>query len=375
MHSHRRTPGLHHEGTRGEFLSQRSSTRRLDQRVVVGQVPASDGESWMSVVMDNGASEDAESAAKRLQAYARQKEARREVVKRFVEQQTGASTVEPDGNGMMLYVRAGKDPETPGDCPFGHKVLMALRLKDIRPTIVPVPIGTRAPGLNLMGQNPGVPTLALADGRSFTDSETILEYLERDFGDRGAKLMVDGNEEIARALSPIWDTLQAWYAEPDGPNCPMRQLLEDAIHDLELRCAKLSPGSFLLNTPQLSAIDCNIAPKLFHLTVIAKRVKGWDFRDSVPELSAYTDRVFSSDAFQVRAHHWLPPCVLTSDNTHRFPVCRAGDGTERRRRALGCVCICEALALVLALDALSSQTVWMSRHVGLVPRVDGRRLR
>lgn len=255
----------------------------------------------MSVVVDNGASEDAEAAAQRLQAYARQREARKEVVKRFVQQQTGASTVELDGNGMMLYVRGGKDPTTPGDCPFCHKVLMALRLKNMTPTIVTVGTDERAPGLSLMGQNPGVPTLALVDGRALTESETILEFLEREFTDCGAKLMVDGNEDIARALSPIWDTLQAWYQEPEGANCPMRKLLEDAVGDLETRCARLSPDSYLLNTRELSAIDCNMGPKLWHLQVIATNVKGWDFRESAPELAAYMERVFSNDAFRETA--------------------------------------------------------------------------
>lgn len=255
----------------------------------------------MSVVMDNGASEDADSAARRLQAYARQREARKEVVKRFVEQQTGAATVAPDGTGMMLYVRAGKDPSLPGDCPFCHKVLMALRAKDISPTIVTVTTDERAPGLSLMGQNPGVPTLALVDGRSYTESEIILEYLHTDHGDRGVELMVDGNEDMARALSPLWDTLQAWYAEPEGESCPMRKLLEEAVADLEVRCSRLSPSSYLLNTPTLSAIDCNVAPKLWHLQAIAKNVKGWEFRDSAPELAKYMDRVFSCDAFKETA--------------------------------------------------------------------------
>eukprot|EP01043_Picozoa_sp_COSAG02_P016997 COSAG02_NODE_761_length_17476_cov_195.233067_2_plen_314_part_00 len=255
----------------------------------------------MSVVVDNGAAEDADAAAMRLQAYARQREARKEVVTRFVQQQTGASTVEPDGTGMMLYVRGGKDPTTPGDCPFCHKVLIALRLKNISPTIVSVGNDERAPGLSLMGQNPGVPTLALADGRALTESETILEFLDHEFADRGAKLMVDGNEDIARALSPIWDTLQAWYKEPEGETCPMRKLLEDAIDDLETRCARLSPDSYLLNTSELSAIDCNMGPKLLHLQVIARHFKGWDFRESVPELAAYMERVFSNDAFRETA--------------------------------------------------------------------------
>jgi glutathione S-transferase len=269
-------------------------------RDFIMKVPAADGDAWMSVVMDNGATEDADAAAKRLQAYARQKEARKEVVKRFVQQQCGAETVEPDGTGMMLYVRAGKDPTVPGDCPFCHKVLLALRLKDISPTLVTVSSDARAPGLNLMGQNPGVPTLALANGTAFTESETILEYLQREHSDRGTTLMVDGNEDIARALSPLWDTLQAWYAEPAGPNCPMRGLLEEAVADLETRCARLAPDAFLLNTAEMSAIDCNVAPKLFHLQIVAKQIKGWDFTETTPELAAYMDRVFTSDAFKVR---------------------------------------------------------------------------
>lgn len=302
----------------------------------------------MSVVMDNGASEDAASAAKRLQAYARQKEARKEVIKRFVEQQTGTASVEPDGNGMMLYVRCGKDPATPGDCPFCHKVLLALRLKNMSPTIMPVSTDERAPGLNLMGQNPGVPTLALSDGRAFTESETILEFLQRDYGDRGAQLMVDGNEDIARALSPLWDTLQAWYAEPEGASCPMRKLLEDAVADLDTRCARLSPGSYLLNTSEMSAIDCNIGPKLLHLQVIATQVKGWDFRESAPELAAYMERIFSNESFQETAPS--EEDVLWGASTYA-----------------------QASACALAHWSLCPHTHTGCRHVDLLFRLDGRR--
>ena len=234
---------------------------------------------------------------------ARQREAKKEVVKRFVEQQSGSATVGEDGTGMLLYVRAGQDPTVPGDCPFCHKVLMALRLKDISPTMITVSTDSRVPGLSLMGQNPGVPTLALADGNAFTESEVILEYLQRDFSDRGVPLMVDGNEDIARALSPLWDTLQAWYAEPEksAACAAMRGLLEEAVADLETRCARLAPTEFLLDTPEPSAIDCNVAPKLFHLRVVASQMKGWDFTASAPNLIAYMERVFATEAFSETA--------------------------------------------------------------------------
>ena len=272
-------------------------------RDLIMKVPAADGAAWMSVVMDNGGSEGASSAAMRIQAVARQREAKKEVVKRFVEQQSGSATVGEDGSGMILYVRAGQDPADLGDCPFCHKVLMALRLKDISPTMIIVSTDARAPGLSLMGQNPGVPTLALSNGNAYTDSETILEYLQQEYADRGAALMVDGNEDIARALSPLWDTLQAWYAETDGsPQCDaMRSLLEEAVADLEIRCARLSPAEFLLNTPEPSAIDCNVAPKLFHFRVVASQMKGWDFTGTAPNLIAYMERVFETAAFKETA--------------------------------------------------------------------------
>ena len=264
------------------------------------QVPADEGESWRSVVMDNGATEDAGAAAVRLQAFARQRDAKKQVVKRLVEKETGSQVVTPDGKGMLLYVRGGQDGAVVGDCPFCHKVLMALRLKEISPTLLVVGADLRAPGLSLMAQTPCLPTLALADGTTYGDSESVLEYLHRDYSGRGAPLLVEGNEDMARAVSPLWDTLQTWYASADGAEA-VAALLEEAVADLNSRCARLSRDDFLLSTPAPSAIDCNLAPKLLHLSVIAKELKGWDITDGQPELSAYMDRVFATDAFKETA--------------------------------------------------------------------------
>ena len=62
----------------------------------------------------------------------------------------------------------------------------------------------------LLSQNGYTPALATSDGAVYTDSEVILHFADDIRVDKqgAASIFAAGNEDLARAISPIWDTMQ-----------------------------------------------------------------------------------------------------------------------------------------------------------------------
>ncbi|OSX74390.1 hypothetical protein BU14_0291s0009 [Porphyra umbilicalis] len=89
---------------------------------------------------------------------------------------TMAAATPTDTKGIM-YVKAGPDGKSVGDCPFSLKALLAAALKGVAVDIVPVDLSNK-PDTFLALTDAGSTPVFVHGGRTLTDSADIVAYVD-----------------------------------------------------------------------------------------------------------------------------------------------------------------------------------------------------
>lgn len=215
----------------------------------------------------------------------------------------------PTEGGMTLYLKAGPDGISVGDCPFAHFVRMVLEEKGLEYELKPCTAETKPTWLveHYGGKMP-----ALRHRKEcYIESNVIADYLDFFFrnpplqskSSNSSKAFWDSAEPAVEGLFPRIAKYLKHVPIGDERDEELLQDLKDGLSKVEDHLKKSgssSEGPYLTGR-QFSLLDCSLAPKLYHLQIGLQEFKEKnviDFHTQFPALTKYMDTVFARPSFQ-----------------------------------------------------------------------------
>lgn len=236
----------------------------------------------------------------------------------------GATPLEGD---MTLYMKAGPDGISVGDCPFAQYVRIILNEKKLPFTIRPC-IPETKPAWLLDYYDGKMPALRHRS-QCYTESDIIAEYLEFFFFDQDFSLKPTTSNEkkeyaqVKDIVGAVFPTIAKYLKhtnDGDEQDAVLKNNLCDELSKLEERLnssdtsdtvtSNTEEGSITTTTrsgPFLSGngekmylADCSLAPKLYHMQVGLKNFKkgALNLESDYPALSSYMQTMFERESFQ-----------------------------------------------------------------------------
>lgn len=198
-----------------------------------------------------------------------------------------------------LFIKASPDGGI-GDCPFSHKANLALRFRRADFAVHPIDLSNKPAWFIDLNESGTTPVL-LDGATALGDSDDIVDFA--DSVGEGVTLTRDDdpNWDIAfDAVSPVFGSLVRLLKAKDDAQLPELKLaLEDALKALDQFFNKV-PGKFLLGD-DVSALDCNLAPKLQHVAIAAKHYRDFDIPAECSAVLAYLTAFRETEEWQASA--------------------------------------------------------------------------
>jgi glutathione S-transferase len=205
---------------------------------------------------------------------------------------------------MTLYVKAGPDGSSPGDCPFAHYIRMVLHEKNLDYDLKPTTQETKPTWLtqHYEGKLP-----ALRHRKEcYTESEVIAQYLDFFFQEPALATTEKGAlNEANQAIDGFFPAVARYLkhaADGDDKDAELKTGLEAALQTLETHLSSPSRlGSFLVGDGQVLTLgDCSLAPKLYHMKTGLKAFKdnAIQIEAEYPHVSKYMETMFERQSFK-----------------------------------------------------------------------------
>ncbi|XP_024912639.1 chloride intracellular channel protein 5b isoform X2 [Cynoglossus semilaevis] len=212
---------------------------------------------------------------------------------------------------IELFVKAGSDGESIGNCPFSQRLFMILWLKGVVFNVTTVDLKRKPADLHDLA--PGThPPFITFDGEVKTDINKIEEFLEDMLcPPRYPKLAAKqresntaGNDIFAKFSAYIKNTkLEANAALEKGLTKSLLKLndylnspLPEEIDANSMEEEKGSNRSFL-DGNELTLADCNLLPKLHIVKVVAKKYRNYEIPTEMTGVWRYLKNAYKRDEF------------------------------------------------------------------------------
>jgi hypothetical protein len=220
-----------------------------------------------------------------------------------------------------------------GECPFTQKANMALRSKKVQFDSKMIDMGAKPDWFLKLNEKGTAPTFVVADGKTLTDSEDIITWLDETVPE-GGKLKGDaGAAAVWDAGSKVFSSFAAFLKNADaaqdgalrgafkaelakletalasrpagllgGDRCPPCPSARPSAHPSARPSARPArPRAPSTRAPcadrggprehRLVHEDCRLAPFLFHVSAAMPHFKGEDALAASPACKAYLDAV------------------------------------------------------------------------------------
>ena len=209
---------------------------------------------------------------------------------------------------MILYMKAGPDGTSIGDCPFAHYVRMTLEEKGLGYTPQPRVQATKPQWL-VDSYEGKMPALHFKN-ECRVESSYIAEYLDKAYPEPPLKTDTAAMQAAEAAIEGIFPLIAGYLKHvPDGDE-EDKKLMEN----LEVALSKLNdhlaatPGDFIAGST-VTLIDLSLTPKLYILKLGNEVFKkgALDIKGKFPALQAYMDTMFARPSFTKTAY---PPDVF-----------------------------------------------------------------
>jgi RNA polymerase-associated protein len=198
---------------------------------------------------------------------------------------------------MTLFVKAGPDGTSVGDCPFAHAVRLVLEEKGLSYDIQPCTSETKPDWLveSYEGKMP-----ALRHRKEcYVESSVIMEYLEFFFR-KPVSLKADRNtESVLDGFFPaVADYLKEDKGEDSEDSDKLVTLQEKLLILEDHLGSSTSTGPFLCGDAY-SLLDCRLVPQLYHLQTAGKEYKGGvpNLAEEYPNVSKYYETTTARPSF------------------------------------------------------------------------------
>jgi glutathione S-transferase len=208
--------------------------------------------------------------------------------------------------GMTLYLKAGPDGSSVGDCPFAHFVRMVLEEKGLDYELRPCGSNDAKPAWLIEHYGGSMPALRHRQ-ECYIESDVIAQYLDFFFQEPplsapNKKIM----KQAENAIEGIFPTIAKYLkhsSDDEVEELSLKDILLNKLTALESHLSNESrTGPYLVgNGEQLTLLDCSLAPKLYHLKVgmdaFKKDKAKVDISVHFPHVHKYMDAIFARPSF------------------------------------------------------------------------------
>ncbi|XP_062378575.1 chloride intracellular channel protein 4 [Sardina pilchardus] len=212
---------------------------------------------------------------------------------------------------IELFVKAGSDGESIGNCPFSQRLFMILWLKGVVFNVTTVDL-KRKPA-DLQNLAPGThPPFITFNGEVKTDVNKIEEFLEDVLSPPKYAKLGARHPESNTAGMDIFAKFSA-FIKNSKPDCNeglergvlktlqkldeyLRSPLPDEIDHNSIEDVKVSSRKFL-DGDDMTLADCNLLPKLHIVKVVAKKYRGFEIPKDMMGIWKYLGNAYSREEF------------------------------------------------------------------------------
>ncbi|XP_078069038.1 chloride intracellular channel protein 5-like isoform X2 [Mustelus asterias] len=212
---------------------------------------------------------------------------------------------------IELFVKAGNDGESIGNCPFSQRLFMILWLKGVVFNVTTVDLKRKPADLHNLAPGTHPPFLTF-NGEVKTDVNKIEEFLEEtlsppkypklaakhhDSNTAGIDIFakfsayikntrVNANEGLARSLIKALKVLDGFL------NSPLPEEIDaDCVDDVTISNRKFLDGD------ELTLADCNLLPKLHIMKVVAMKYRSFEIPAEMTGVWRYLKNAYARDEF------------------------------------------------------------------------------
>ncbi|XP_019897742.1 chloride intracellular channel protein 4 isoform X2 [Esox lucius] len=212
---------------------------------------------------------------------------------------------------IELFVKAGSDGESIGNCPFSQRLFMILWLKGVIFNVTTVDL-KRKPA-DLQDLAPGTnPPFVTFNGEVKVDVNKIEEFLEENLTPPRYPRLATTHPEANTAGIDVFAKFSAYIKNSrKDTNDGLEKALLKSLHRLDefLRTPlpeeidanstdnpQESTRSFL-DGPDLTLADCNLLPKLHILKVVARKYRGFEIPVDMVGVWRYLNHAYEREEF------------------------------------------------------------------------------
>ncbi|XP_012680230.2 chloride intracellular channel protein 5-like isoform X2 [Clupea harengus] len=212
---------------------------------------------------------------------------------------------------IELFVKAGIDGESIGNCPFSQRLFMILWLKGVVFNVTTVDLKRKPADLHNLAPGTHPPFLTY-NGEVKTDINKIEEFLEEVLAPPKYPKLAAKNRESNTAGINIFAKFSAYIknTQPQA-NVGLEKNLTTALKKLDdylngslpdeidadsMEEEKGSTRKFL-DGSELTLADCNLLPKLHIVKVVAKKYRNFDIPTDMEGVWRYLNSAYNRDEF------------------------------------------------------------------------------
>ncbi|XP_017264753.1 chloride intracellular channel protein 5b isoform X1 [Kryptolebias marmoratus] len=218
---------------------------------------------------------------------------------------------DPSQPTVSLFVKAGSDGESIGNCPFSQRLFMILWLKGVVFNVTTVDLKRKPADLQNLAPGTHPPFLTF-NGEVRTDINKIEEFLEEmlcppkypKLAARHRESNTAGNDIFAKFSAYIKNTRpEANQGLEKGLTKALKKLndyltgpLPEEIDANSMEEEKASKRGFL-DGNELTLADCNLLPKLHIVKVVAKKYRNYDIPSEMAGVWRYLNNAYAREEF------------------------------------------------------------------------------
>ncbi|XP_053315981.1 chloride intracellular channel protein 5 isoform X2 [Spea bombifrons] len=221
---------------------------------------------------------------------------------------TNGEEKDPD---IELFVKAGSDGESIGNCPFSQRLFMILWLKGVVFNVTTVDLKRKPADLHNLAPGTHPPFLTY-NGEVKTDVNKIEEFLEETLAPpRYPKLAAKHRESNAAGID-IFSKFSAYIKNTkQQDNAALQKGLTKALKKLDdylnaplteeidanSREGEKTSRRRFLDGDELTLADCNLLPKLHVVKIVAKKYRNYEIPADMTGVWRYLKNAYARDEF------------------------------------------------------------------------------
>ncbi|XP_004846487.1 chloride intracellular channel protein 5 isoform X1 [Heterocephalus glaber] len=218
----------------------------------------------------------------------------------------------PGSPEIFLFVKAGIDGESIGNCPFSQRLFMILWLKGVVFNVTTVDLKRKPADLHNLAPGTHPPFLTF-NGEVKTDVNKIEEFLEETLAPEKYPKLASKHRESNTAGIDIFSKFSAYIKNTKQQNnAALERGLTKALRKLDDYLSTPLPEEIDINTlgdndkgsrrkfldgDELTLADCNLLPKLHVVKIVAKKYRNYDFPAEMTGLWRYLKNAYARDEF------------------------------------------------------------------------------